>query len=254
LIPSSAGMQRATLSGSALTGLTRLSTDGPDYIDAGKPHNYREGPYQFVASRSGSVIAFSPTRVYRDLTPIDAAFSTPSGGPLALGVHHTGNLRSTSQYGMSVAGLGRGCGSYVGTMDVHSYRQGRGGKPYEADISFTQRCAGSSATMTGQLHWQAPLDLTPVRPPTNLNEHISATGVRTVTWRNPTLNFAGCLVRLSEGDETNTASMSSGYLLGLRRAAHVTLPTLRPGLSYQLEIYSIDSAGNVRTTIHFQLR
>jgi len=53
---------------------------------------------------------------------------------------------------LSFSGTGRGCGQSAGRFSVRSLKYGSLGQIERLDMTFVQQCAGSSASLVGELH------------------------------------------------------------------------------------------------------
>jgi hypothetical protein len=259
-LPIGSATENVSLSGAAPLGTTSLTTSGNDLVDSGIPdagpgsgqtHTFANGPYQLIQQPQDGIefAAYVPYTNGELPTgqsgPVVSFFG--QAGTLAVGTHNVTYPHVGSQYSLNVTSFNRGCNSYTGSEDVHSYVSSNGdpsGFASMADITFSIACDGDTAApMTGTLLWQWRPDTTAPNAVTDLV--VSSGSSPVASWKaSSSADVANTVARLVPGDGTN-ATPASGYPLTFGSATRATLPTLNTGERYTVVVFAVDSSGNV---------
>ena len=250
VVPVGGRRQTVSLTGEAPLGTSSLTYSGTDWVSGGMTNSFPNGKYVMEAKLTPSgIFAWTESTPYVDWYDPTVWMDAPGGGPLALGTHTTvgATPRSDTQYGESTWGLGRGCGSYAGSMTVHAFTLDASGVPSMANIDYTERCVEEqdpSKVMTAHLLWQYRSDTTPPKTPTGIG--ISGS---TVHWiKSASSDAVESIARLVPGDGQD-ATPTSGYPLSAGSATSATLPRLTAGETYTVEVFAVDSTGNVSSPL-----
>lgn len=259
-LPIGSTTQSVSLAGTAPLGTTSLTTSGNDFVDTGTPkagagpattHTFTNGPYQIIQQPQDGITFGAYVPYNNGVLPTGQAgplvtFGGP-GGTLALGTHTVTYPFTGAMYGLNVTGFNRGCSSYTGTENVHSYISSNGdpsGDAAMADISFSISCErDTAAPMTGTLLWQSRSDTTAPNAVTGLA--ISSGSNPVASWKASTSSdVASMVARLVPGDGAD-ATPTSGYSLTFGSATSAALPALNTGERYAVVVFAIDATGNV---------
>jgi len=255
------GMKVKTFSvtGAAPLGTTAFQYSGDDYVSGGTAHSFPDGANSIIVRGSSeSTWSFIPTRPYGLEDGMESStveLQKYDSGQIKPGTYETRDTLgpeagSSAQYGLRVTGNGRGCGAYEGKVTIASFNVDAAGNLLSAKMSWTLKCRFQSGEMTGSLQWRDRADKTSPAPVTNLRIS-SVDGVKSVTWQgSASKDSTNALSRLAPGK--GVGSLPTGGLPVTRKSAtSAVLPQLAAGQTYTLNVWSLDSSGNVgaRTSV-----
>lgn len=257
-----AGTHTVTLNGTGITGHSSwdmLSQSG-DYIGAGDTWSYTPKSATISAAGSSSVVSVSVNANNGDNWT--AEFEADPNSQLTPGTTYSGATRypfNSTQPGLSVTGLGRGCNTLTGSFTIHEIAFDAGTLS-KLSVSFEQHCEGVLPALFGSIAWRAdnpaaplPRDTFPPPAVTDVGAY-PMIGSLILGWSDPSVNdWASTMVRVTTG-LVAPATPTSGVKLYDGRDGGTLLDGLAPGTDYSFSVFPRDTWGNVGPATKFTVR